>query len=111
MLPRRLCPNFTPCIKWTQADHTIDIGHGARICLNLFNTRDKIRTQNPTKLNRLNYKMLYKSVIIHKNRIFPYFQNKVKNLKNIIIILMIIVVRKIIRKKANKKKRYITVIK
>ena len=55
--------------------------------------------------------MLYKSVIIHKNRIFPYFQNKVKNLKNIIIILMIIVVRKIIRKKANKKKRYITVIK
>ena len=24
--------------------------------------------------------MYYKSVIIHKNRIFPYFQNKVKKL-------------------------------
>ena len=24
--------------------------------------------------------MYYKSVMIHKNRIFPYFQNKVKNL-------------------------------
>ena len=24
--------------------------------------------------------MYYKSVIIHKNRIFPYFQNKVKDL-------------------------------
>ena len=62
--------------------------------------------------NRLNYKMFYKSVIIHKNRIFPYFQNKVKNLKNIIIILMIIVIRKIlIQEKRNKKKRYITFIK
>ena len=30
--------------------------------------------------------MYYKSVIIHKNRIFPYFQNKVKKLNNIIII-------------------------
>ena len=26
--------------------------------------------------NRLNTKMYYKSVIIHKNRTFPYFQNK-----------------------------------
>ena len=56
--------------------------------------------------------MFYKSVIIYKNRIFPYFQNKVKNLKNIIIILMIIVIRKIlIQEKRNKKKRYITFIK
>ena len=30
--------------------------------------------------NRLNSKMYYKPVIIHKNRIFLYFQNKVKNL-------------------------------
>ena len=37
--------------------------------------------------------MYYKSVFIHKNRIFPYFQNKVKNLdkyNNNIIIIMII---------------------
>ena len=34
--------------------------------------------------------MLYKSVFIHKNRIFPYFQNKVKNLNIIIIIIIII---------------------
>ena len=30
--------------------------------------------------------MYYKSEIIHKNRMFPYFQNKVKKLNNIIII-------------------------
>ena len=37
--------------------------------------------------------MYYKSVIIHKNRIFPYFQNKVKNLhkyNNNVIIMIII---------------------
>ena len=41
--------------------------------------------------------MYYKSVIIHRNRIFPYFQNKVKSYdiiihkyKNIIIIMIII---------------------
>ena len=56
--------------------------------------------------------MFYRSIIIHKNTIFPYFQNKVKNLKNVIIILMITKIRKIIiQKKMNKKKRYITVIK
>ena len=33
------------------------------------------------KLIKVNYKMYYKSVIIHKNRIFPYFQNKVKQIK------------------------------
>ena len=36
--------------------------------------------------------MFYKSVIIHNNRIFPYFQNKVKNLNNLIIITIIIVI-------------------
>ena len=51
--------------------------------------------------------MFYKFVIIHKNRIFPYFQNKVKNLNDIIMI-KIIVIRKIIiiQKKMNKKKRF-----
>ena len=32
--------------------------------------------------------MFYKSIFIHKNRIFPYFQNKVKNLNNILIMIM-----------------------
>ena len=51
--------------------------------------------------------MFYKSVFIHKNRIFPYFQNKVKNVNNIIIIMIIIKIRElIIQKKMNKKKRY-----
>ena len=27
---------------------------------------------------KLNYKMYYKSLIPHKNRIYPYFQNKIK---------------------------------
>ena len=39
--------------------------------------------------------MFYKSVFIHKNRIFPYFQNKVKNVNNVIIIIMIIMIIKI----------------
>ena len=56
--------------------------------------------------------MFYKSVFIHKNRIFPYFQNKVKNVNNIMIIMMIIKIRElIIQKKMIKKIRYITVIK
>ena len=51
--------------------------------------------------------MFYKFVIIHKDRIFPCFQNKVKNLNDIIMI-KIIVIRKIIiiQKKMNKKKRF-----
>ena len=38
---------------------------------------------------KLNYKMYGKSVIIHKNRIFPYFQDNDKKSKqrNIIIII------------------------
>ena len=36
--------------------------------------------------------MFYKSVFIHKNRIFLYFQNKVKNVNNIIIIVIIIII-------------------
>ena len=61
--------------------------------------------------NRFNYKMFYKSVIIRNNRMFPYFQNKVKNLNNITIIKMIITREIIIQKKMNKKKIYVTVIK
>ena len=50
--------------------------------------------------------MFYKSVFIHKNRIFPYFQNKVKNVNNviIIIIIMIIKIRKLIIQKNIKRK-------
>ena len=40
--------------------------------------------------------MFYKSVIIHKNIIFPYFENKVKNLNKIIIIITIIIIMIII---------------
>ena len=64
-LLRRLCPTFTPSFKGIQADHVINIDHVTRICLTSSNTRDKIRTQNPTKLQEI----CYKSVIIHKNRI------------------------------------------
>ena len=62
---------------------------------------------------RLNYEMFQKSVFIHKNRIFPYFQNKVQNLNNMImIIIMIIKIREIIiQKKMNKKKGYVIAIK
>ena len=48
--------------------------------------------------------MFYKSVFIHKNRIFPYFQNKVKNVNNIIIV-MIIKIGEVIIQKKNEKKR------
>ena len=43
------------------------------------NEEYKIR-KKMEQVNRLNSKMYYKSVIIHKNKIFLYFQNKVKNL-------------------------------
>ena len=53
--------------------------------------------------------MFYKSVIIHKNRIFPCFQNKLKKLNNIIIIIIIIIIIKIreiiIQKKNELKER------
>ena len=60
-----------------------------------------------------NYNMFQKSVFIHKNRIFPYFQHKIKNLNNmILIIIMIIKIREIIiQKKMNKKKGYVIAIK
>ena len=53
--------------------------------------------------------MFYKSVFIHKNRIFPYFQNKVKNVNNVIIIIIIIIImiikiRKLIIQKNIKRK-------
>ena len=44
--------------------------------------------------------MFYKSVFIHKNRVFPYFQNKVKNVNNIII-MIIKIGEAIIQKKKN----------
>ena len=50
--------------------------------------------------------MFYKSVFINKNRIFPYFQNKVKNVNNIIILMIIKIRELIIQKKMYKKKRY-----
>ena len=71
----------------------------------------KLGHQTLQNYNRSIYKMFYKSVIINKNRIFPYFENKVKNLNNIIIMMMIIIIIMIIKKnnfkKMNKKKRYI----
>ena len=33
--------------------------------------------------NKLSYKIYYKSAMIHKKRMFPYFQNKVNKIKNI----------------------------
>ena len=52
-----------------------------------------------------------RNYIIHKNRIFPYFGNKVKNLNGIIIMMMIIIITIMMRiiiiiKKMNEKKRY-----
>ena len=52
----------------------------------------KLEHKTQQNYNRSNYKIFYKSVIIHNNRIFPYFQNKVKNLNNLIIITIIIIV-------------------
>ena len=129
-LLRRLCPTFTPSIKWIQADHAIDIDYGTRISLNSSNSKDKIRAPNQTKLQliKLQNNLQICNYIIHKNRTFPYFENKVKNLNNIIMIIIIIVIiviiiiktiiiiiiiirgrrrRKLIIKKMNKNKRYV----
>ena len=120
-LLRRLCLTFTPSINWIQEDHAIYIDYGNRICLNSSNSRDKIRTPNPTKQQKIKLQNVLQicNYIIHKNRIFPYFENKVKNLNNIIIIIIIIIIttmmmmikimiiRKINIKKMNKKKIYI----
>ena len=66
--------------------------------------------------------MFYKSLFMGKNRMFPYFQNKVKNVNNIITIIIMIIILTIIsndnknkrtdnsEKKMNKRKD-ITVIK
>ena len=40
----------------------------------------KLGHKTQQNYNSWNYKMHYKSVIIHKNRILHYFQNKIKNL-------------------------------
>ena len=73
----------------------------------------KLGHQTQQNYNRSNYKMFYKSVIILYTRTeyFPYFENKIKNLNNIIImmqmIIIIMIIRKIIIYKMNKRKRYI----
>ena len=74
--------------------------------------KTKLGHQTEQNYKRLNYKMFYESVIIHKNGIFPYSENKVKKLSNmiimmmmIIIIIIIMIIRKIIIKKMNKKKK------
>ena len=91
-LLRRLCPTFTISIKWIQADYDID--YGTRIGLNSSNTRDEIRTPNPTKLQLIKLQNVLQicNYIIHKNRIFPYFENEVKNLNNIIIMMMMTII-------------------
>ena len=54
--------------------------------------------------------MYCKSAIIHKNRVLPYFQNKIEKLNNIIIIIIIRRRRrKIIKTKRIKKKIYTAV--
>ena len=53
-------------------------------------TDTKLEHKTQQNDNKLNYKMYYKSVIVHKNRIFTYFENKVKKLNNMIIIIVII---------------------
>ena len=50
--------------------------------------------------------MFCKYVFIHKNRIFPYFQNKVKSVNNIIIMMIIKKRELVIQKKMNKRKTY-----
>ena len=40
----------------------------------------KLGQRTQEKYHTLNYKMYYKSVINHTNRIFPYFQNKVRKI-------------------------------
>ena len=86
---RRLCPTFTPSIKWIQADYDID--YGTRIGLKSSNTRGEIRTPNPTKLQLIKIQNVLQicNYIIQKNRIFLYLENEVKNLNNIIIIVII----------------------
>ena len=114
-LLRRLCPTFMSSIKWIQADYDID--NGTRIGLNSSNIRDEIRTPNPTKLQLIKLQNVLQicNYIIHKNRIFPYFENEVKNLSNIIIMMMmmmiiiiiviiIMMIRKVIIKKWIKRK-------
>ena len=102
-LLRRLCPTFTISIKWIQADYDID--YGTRIGLNSSNTRDEIRTPNPTKLQLIKLENVLQicNYIIHKNRIFPYCENEVKNLNKIIVMIIIIIIIMMIRKVIVKK--------
>ena len=65
-----------------QADHAIDIDQGPEL-LKLTQYQGQNQDTKPKQnYNRLNLKLVYKSVFIHKNRILPYFQNKAKNANN-----------------------------
>ena len=52
----------------------------------------KLGHKTQQNYNKSNYKMFYKSVIILYTRIFPYFENKVKNFNNIVIMIIIIII-------------------
>ena len=78
---RRLCPTFTPSIKQIQADHAMDIILEPESGQTHLIPEAQLGHKTQQNYNKLNYKMYYKSVIIHKNRMFPYFQNKVKKIK------------------------------
>ena len=82
-----LCPTFTPSIKPIQADHAMDIILEPEYAQAHPIPETKLGQKTQQNYNKLNHKMYYKSVIIHKNRIFPYFQNKVKKPNNLIIII------------------------
>ena len=123
MLLWRLCSTFTSNIKWNQANHVRYIDYGSRIFLNSSYTRDKIRKPNPRKLQQIKLQNALQvcNYIIHRNRIFPYFENKVKNLNNTMIMMMMMIIkiiiiiiiitirrrRKVITQKMNENKRYI----
>ena len=44
---------------------------------------EKLGHKIQQKYDELSYKMYYKSAMIQKKRMFPYFRNKVKKLNNI----------------------------
>ena len=64
----------------------------------------KLGHKTQQNYNKSNYKMFYKSVIILYTRIFPYFENKVKNFNNIVIMMITILMMMIITKMIIKKK-------
>ena len=64
----------------------------------------KLGHKTQQNYNKSNYKMFHKSVIILYTRIFPYFENKVKNFNNIVIMMITILMMMIITKMIIKKK-------